>query len=51
MKHYYTNNENLESSPEEFIYRYREKELTFISDNGVFSKKWLIMDHEYYLIQ
>lgn len=41
MKHYYTNNENLESSPEEFIYRYREKELTFISDNGVFSKKMI----------
>ena len=41
MKHYYTNNENLESSPEEFIYRYREKELIFISDNGVFSKKMI----------
>lgn len=41
MKHYYTNNENLESSPEEFIYHYRGKELTFISDNGVFSKKMI----------
>lgn len=39
MKHYYTNNEDLESSPEQFIYHYRGKELTFISDNGVFSKK------------
>ena len=41
MKNYYTNNENLETTPEEFIYRYREKELTFISDNGVFSKKMI----------
>ncbi|WP_455682594.1 class I SAM-dependent methyltransferase [Thomasclavelia sp.] len=41
MKHYYTNNEDLESSPEQFIYRYQEKELTFISDNGVFSKKMI----------
>lgn len=41
MKHYYTNNEDLESSPEQFIYHYRGKELTFISDNGVFSKKMI----------
>lgn len=41
MKHYYTNNEDLDSSPERFIYHYRGKELTFISDNGVFSKKMI----------
>lgn len=41
MKHYYTNNEDLESSPEQFIYHYRGRELTFISDNGVFSKKMI----------
>ena len=41
MKHYYTNNENLESAPEKFVYHYQGKELTFISDIGVFSKKMI----------
>ena len=39
MKHYYTNNEDLVSAPEQFSFFYRDKELKFISDNGVFPKK------------
>lgn len=39
MKHYFTNNENLESRPEEFIFKYRDKDIVFQSDIGVFSKK------------
>ena len=41
MKHYYTNNEDLISAPEQFVFRYRDKDLMFISDNGVFSKKMI----------
>ena len=43
MKHYYTENDDLISEPEQFIFNYRGKTLTFVSDNGVFSKKndWL----------
>lgn len=41
MKHYYTKNDDLISSPEEFVFRYRDKSLKFISDNGVFSKKMI----------
>ena len=48
MKHYYTNNEDLVSAPEQFSFFYRDKELKFISDNGVFSKKWLILVRGYY---
>lgn len=41
MKHYYTNNEDLISEPEQFTFQYRQKELRFISDHGVFSKKMI----------
>lgn len=41
MKHYYTNNEDLDSNPEQFTFCYREKDLLFVSDNGVFSKKMI----------
>lgn len=41
MKHYYTENNDLISEPERFIFNYRDKTLTFISDNGVFSKKMI----------
>lgn len=41
MKHYYTKNDDLISSPEEFVFHYRNKSLKFISDNGVFSKKMI----------
>ncbi len=41
MKHYYTNNEDLISEPEQFIFIYRGKELIFTSDHGVFSKKMI----------
>lgn len=41
MKHYYTENNDLISEPERFVFNYRDKALTFISDNGVFSKKMI----------
>lgn len=41
MKHYYTNNEDLISELEQFIFTYRGKELIFTSDHGVFSKKMI----------
>ena len=41
MKHYYTENDDLISEPEQFIFNYRGKTLTFVSDNGVFSKKMI----------
>lgn len=41
MKHYYTNNEDLVSEPEQFVFNYRGKKLLFTSDNGVFSKKMI----------
>ena len=41
MKHYYTENDVLISEPEQFIFNYRGKALTFVSDNGVFSKKMI----------
>lgn len=41
MKHYYTNNEDLISAPEQFVFHYRGKDLLFTSDNGVFSKKMI----------
>ena len=44
MKHYYTNNEDLISEPEQFIFTYRGKELIFTSDHGVFSKKMIEID-------
>lgn len=41
MKHYYTENNDLISEPEQFVFNYRNKALTFISDNGVFSKRMI----------
>ena len=41
MKHYYTENDDLISEPEQFIFNYRGKTLTVVSDNGVFSKKMI----------
>ena len=38
MKHYYTDNTDLESKRNTFIYRYKDYALTFTSDIGVFSK-------------
>lgn len=41
MKHYYTNNEDLISEPEQFTFHYRGNDLLFTSDHGVFSKKMI----------
>ena len=38
MEHYFTNNSNLKSELRTIKYKYKEYELTFYSDNGVFSK-------------
>lgn len=39
MPHYYTNNINLDSDESKINFRFREHELTFVSDIGVFSKE------------
>ena len=39
MSHYYTNNVDLESCETQISFVYREHQLTFISDIGVFSKE------------
>jgi 16S rRNA (guanine1207-N2)-methyltransferase len=41
MSHYFTNNENLVSETRELTYKYDSFSFTFLSDNGVFSKKYL----------
>ena len=38
LEHYFTNNENLKSELRKITYNYNGTELTFFSDNGVFSK-------------
>ena len=38
MEHYFTNNTNLKSELRTIIYKIDDKEFTFFSDNGVFSK-------------
>ena len=38
LEHYFTNNENLKSELRKITYKYNGTELTFFSDNGVFSK-------------
>ncbi len=43
MSHYFTNNENLISETRELNYKYGSFSFTFLSDNGVFSKKGI--DH------
>lgn len=39
MTHYYTNNVNLKSQETHIPFRYREHQITFVSDHGVFSKE------------
>lgn len=39
MPHYYTNNINLDSDESKINFRFREHELIFVSDIGVFSKE------------
>lgn len=41
MDHYFTNNENLKSEIKVLNYSYKNYDLTFLSDNGVFSKNHL----------
>lgn len=41
MKHYFTDNTDLESSPEQFVFRYRGYDFLFTSDIGVFSKSMI----------
>lgn len=38
LEHYFTNNDNLKSELRKITYKYNGTELTFFSDNGVFSK-------------
>lgn len=39
MNHYYSKNVNLESNEEKMVFHYRGYDITFIGDNGVFSKQ------------
>lgn len=39
MNHYYSKNVNLESNEEKMIFHYKGNDITFIGDNGVFSKQ------------
>ncbi len=39
MKHYYTNNVDLKSREIHLPFQYKNHQLTFVSDNGVFSKE------------
>ncbi len=41
MSHYFTNDNNLVSETRELTYKYDSFSFTFLSDNGVFSKKYL----------
>lgn len=41
MKHYFTNNTDIESQPFEFVFKFKNCNLSFISDNGVFSKSMI----------
>lgn len=41
MSHYFTNDNNLVSETKELIYKYDSFSFTFLSDNGVFSKKYI----------
>ena len=38
MEHYFTNNTNLKSELRKIVYKIDDREFTFFSDNGVFSK-------------
>ncbi|MGN1182181.1 MAG: class I SAM-dependent methyltransferase [Faecalibacillus sp.] len=41
MKHYFTDNNDIESQPVQFIYHYHKYDFLFTSDNGVFSKSMI----------
>ena len=41
MKHYFTDNTDIESQPIQFVFKFQEKDLLFTSDNGVFSKSMI----------
>ncbi len=41
MKHYFTDNTDLESAPTQFVFHYRQYDFLFTSDNGVFSKNMI----------
>lgn len=41
MAHYYTNNTDLKSEKKYITFHYRDQELTFVSDIGVFSKEYI----------
>ncbi len=41
MSHYFTNDKNLVSETKELVYKYSSFSFVFLSDNGVFSKKYL----------
>jgi len=41
MKHYFTDNTDIESQPQEFVFRFKNFNLLFTSDNGVFSKNMI----------
>ena len=41
MSHYFTNDKNLVSNTKELVYKYSSFSFVFLSDNGVFSKKYI----------
>ncbi len=41
MSHYFTNDKNLVSNTRELLYKYSSFSFVFLSDNGVFSKKYI----------
>ena len=41
MSHYFTNDKNLVSETKELVYKYSSFSFVFLSDNGVFAKKYL----------
>ena len=41
MSHYFTNDKNLVSETKELLYKYSSFSFVFLSDNGVFSKKYI----------
>lgn len=41
MNHYFTNNDNLKSDEQKVLVKINNQDFTFITDNGVFSKKGL----------
>lgn len=41
MKHYFTDNTDIESQPMQFVFRFEKYDFLFTSDNGVFSKNMI----------